>query len=141
MSGTKRAWVYALNAIVPLILGAGIYVHFSKDTYFTEMLRETLPKGFYSPTQWELSFSFWRCYFCDMAWAYALTISVTPLVGFTGKKIICSTVLCICFSAILEALQLCPVFPGTFDPADLALETVACILAGAGINKMMGEKR
>lgn len=140
MKSRGKALLYALHILVPLLAGAGIYVFSPGDTYLSDVLRGFLPECRIPLNAAALPQRILRNYFCDAAWAYALTFSVIPLIGSAKRKIFFSAALCACFSACLEFLQLRPGFAGTFDPADLVTEALACMSAGLIFYKQFGRK-
>lgn len=144
MKCKKKALLYAAHIIVPLLLGFGIYVHSTGDTYITEALNIILPEFLTSPPKWDAGSSVllrvFRFYFCDAAWAYSLTFSAAPFIGAAKAGVIRAIVLCSCFSVLFELMQLNPGFIGTFDPFDLIVEVVSCIVAGTIFYKLFGRK-
>lgn len=140
----KKALLYACHVVVPLLLGAGIYVHCTGDTYITLALHAVYPKCLTSPPKWDVASSallrLLRFYFCDAVWAYSLTFSIAPLIGAAKDQVIWATTLSLCFCVLLELLQLSTGFIGTFDSMDLATEVTSCIIAGSIFYKQFGRK-
>lgn len=139
-----KALLYAAHVIVPLLLGFGIYVHTTGNTFITEALNPILPEFMTSPPKWDAASSILirvlRFYFCDAAWAYSLTFSIAPFIGSTKRRIIWAIILCSCFCIASELMQLNPRFIGTFDPWDLIVEVIACFYAGTIFYKLFGRK-
>lgn len=144
MKCKNKVLLYAAHILVPLLLGTNIYLHSAGDTYITKALNSLLPPNLTSFSKWDtessILFRILRFYFCDAAWAYALTFSIAPLLGNTKIGIIRATVLCSCFCILLELIQMRPGSIGTFDPLDLIIEVIACIIAGTVYTVLFGRK-
>ncbi len=125
----KRTAFYLVNILLPLLIGATVYILFRPDTYFSgfvyHLLRFkigvlTVPKT--------LEYVF-RNYLPDMTWAYALTFSVSWVLYSCKLRYI--TTVSVCFCMLFEFSQLFGWLSGTFDYWDITLEicmTALCAL-------------
>ncbi|MBR2524724.1 MAG: hypothetical protein IKE53_09865 [Clostridiales bacterium] len=109
-----------INMLIPLLLGLSIYMTSPSSTYLSEQFSKigiVFPKIYYPDL---ISF-----YACDFCWGYAL-YSGLELFNDGTHKVILPAMLT---AAAVEAAQLIPGFPGTFDVLDILVEMMAVMLA------------
>ena len=119
------------NTLIPLIVGAVIYLGTSPDVIF---VREMHAWGWY----WSNGFenipdtSLFRCiryYLPDGLWGYSLMFALFYLYNQVNKVLSIVVATVICFSVIIECVQILPTVPGTFDVVDIVMEIAAEMLA------------
>ena len=126
MTFPKRNGIFAVNVIIPLILGLLIYLTKPSSTYLSDFLsdfRLLLPTIRYP----EIIGSF----ACDFLWTYSMFFCLRLTLGDTLKGKHNLTVITVTgvVAIILEFLQLIKGVPGTFDPMDIVAELIAVAVA------------
>lgn len=123
--GIKKKLLYAVNAILPLLLGLIVYVCDRPDSYISILV--------YSLTGFRSSIRFFPTiidnHFPDFVWAYSLMFVVNSVTGIYKKNLKLSYVISILFAVILELIQLFQHNMFTFDVIDIVVEIVAISLA------------
>lgn len=117
---------YALNVVVPVFVGALLYLLFRRDSFLSETVYTyiSVPEISVSAMPpWVITFL--RNFASDVLWAYALLFSVSAVLRYSRKRLLASILICICFAIIIEALQKVGVFSGTFDVLDIVFEILA----------------
>lgn len=122
----KRNILYALNVIVPLVLGLWIYLTKAESSYLSRYLssvRELLPVIDYP--------LFIRCFACDFLWTYSLFFCLRLSLGdeLRGKHNLTVVLITSVVSVFFEMLQLTKFPLGTFDPLDIVAELLAVAVA------------
>ncbi|MBQ6752999.1 MAG: hypothetical protein IJR10_04425 [Clostridia bacterium] len=129
---------YALNIVLPIIIGTLIYVCVKRDSYIATVilkvfdlpnLNEAIIPHFFR--------SFLKCFAADMLWAYSLTFTIYFV---SGCKTGTTLTVCLIFETVLELLQKTNVIKGTFDFFDIAFEALSIALALLIIKKFKEEK-
>ena len=123
----NRRLFYWVNIIVPLILGAAIYLYWRPDAYLSRLVFYLFhishdrtagrPAGIYR---------FIRYYLCDIIWAYALVFSLA--LNFGKYSLIKAYAAAAIFASVTEILQLLPLIPGSFDIVDIIVELTVCTI-------------
>ena len=127
---SRQFALYGMHIAVPLLLGLTIYLLFSLESGIPLLLLPLKRFHFAAPGLLPASVSnVLRGYVPDMLWAYALTVSVTGILGNSAKTRRPTFLICTGFCALMEYLQKWMIFPGTFDPMDIVLESLAVIIA------------
>lgn len=132
----KRRTCIELHIIVPLLVGAFIYIFCSPEVYFVKCIPQNLTgEGLLKtlPEQYP-HFRVIRNYLPDMLWGYALVFALFRIVGNNAadtKKVMLISFL---FSAFMELLQLSSSVKGTFDVFDIGAMLVAEVFAVFIIN-------
>lgn len=136
----RTAWFCAANAALPLLAGGLVYVVWTADTGVSAAVRELLRQaGFGSlPVRQPggAAARFIRNYLCDACWAYALVFCLAPAMNSIPAAVCTAAA----FAAALELLQKTPILNGTFDRADLIVESAACLAAGVMLKCFVGRK-
>lgn len=126
MTFPKRNVLFAVNIVIPLILGLFIYLTKPSSTYLSYFLsgfRSVLPTIRYP----ELISSF----ACDFLWTYSMFFCLRLTLGDALKGKHNLTVISVTgvVAIIFESLQLIKGFPGTFDLLDIVIELIAIAVA------------
>lgn len=128
--------------LIPLVAGAGIYLGTSQDVLF---VRQMNALGWF----WRDGFqtfpyvSLFRCiryYLPDVLWGYSLIFALFFLFDRDNKGLSGVAATAICFSVIMECVQIVPTVPGTFDVVDIVMEIAAEMLALYVIKRTMREE-
>lgn len=126
-----RHLFFIWNTLIPLFAGAGIYLVTSPDVIF---VREMHTWGWYLSSGFETipDTSLFRCiryYLPDGLWGYSLMFALSYLYDQEIKVLSSVVATVICFSVIIECMQILPTVPGTFDVVDIVMEIAAETLA------------
>lgn len=126
MTFPKRNGLFAVNIIIPLILGLFIYLTKPSSTYISDFLsvfRSILPTIRYPEI---IDF-----YACDFLWTYSMFFCLRLTLGdaLKGKHNLTVITVTGVVAIILEILQLIKGVPGTFDPMDIVTELIAVTVA------------
>jgi hypothetical protein len=126
----KRIFLVA-NIILPLFLGAAVYFFTSEDVVFVEMVSSFLGKPINNvcADPYSVVTRLVRYYIPDVIWAYALVFALYFSFGNNAARVKIVFVIAVIFSSIMEAIQLFPAIPGTFDLIDILVEAIAEIIA------------
>ena len=126
---------YTLHIVVPLLAGLYLYLTLRPDAYVSLFVSRFLPlPAPAAPRLPEWLSSFLRNHAADMLWAYALGFAVQSVLGYSRRKLLVSSLLCVCFEILVELSQRFGVLQGTFDPLDAVLEALSVCLAMLVIN-------
>ena len=124
-----------LLILVPLVLGAAIYICLSPKTYISILFWKVLgiDNPFHKIKMSEMPgmVRFVRFYLCDFFWAFALFQAVFMVAG--KKRLIVMTTISLVFCVSLEVLQMTSLIPGTFDFFDILAEALAGGIATASV--------
>ena len=129
-----RKIVIIVNIILPLVLGAWIYIVSTEDVFFVRLFTEHMMKMQRLIEVKSDMGIFFRNYFADFLWGYSLMFAIYYVLNETDLRKIYFIVLL--FSAFMESLQLFPKLPGTFDFFDILIEGMAELLAAVFIKIM-----
>lgn len=120
-----------LHVLIPLCVGTGIYILVRPEAYISRIciafypwlgeLRLRMCTDFFH--------MFLKNYACDILWAYALTMALLWYGKLVGQKLWKPALVSGGFAVLMEAMQLLPVIPGTFDFFDVVVEIFAGFLA------------
>lgn len=115
------------NILIPLIIGAYIYIFVDNDSYFGNFIR-----GFFDVTMFEFNsniVNILRNWGCDFLFAYALLFAL-----YMNTKVLCIsisyTAVCSVGLELLQLIQIDFLKCGTFDVIDIIVE-IAAICFGA----------
>lgn len=111
-----------IQIIIPLVIGALIYIFFGTGTYINEFvgLKEITLSGFTL---------FLRNYFADFLWCYAFCNTLFLIYNSNTKVIFCCGIASFGLGITWELLQLFGVVSGTFDIIDCICYFSATIFA------------
>lgn len=118
----KKLEFYLTNIFLSLFVGLIIYVFLRPETYISDFV-STRVKTFCIDKE-IVFFQFFKYYFVDALWAYAMTFS---LAIFIDEKISCVISICVCI--VWELFQLFSIVNGTFDFVDIIMYLAAVIIA------------
>ena len=126
MTFPKRNVFFAVNIIIPLIIGLLIYLTKPSSTYLSDFLsgfRSVLPIIRYPEI---IDF-----YACDFLCTYSMFFCLRLTLGdaLKGKYNLMVITVTGVVAIILETLQLIKGVPGTFDPMDIVTELIAVTVA------------
>ncbi len=126
MTFPKRNVFFAVNIIIPLIIGLFIYMTKPSSTYLSDFLsgfRSVLPI-----IRYPIIIDF---YACDFLWTYSMFFCLRLTLGdaLKGKYNLMVITVTGVVAIILESLQLIKGVPGTFDPMDVVTELIAVTVA------------
>ncbi len=126
MTFPKRNVFFAVNIIIPLIIGLFIYLTKPSSTYLSDFLsgfRSVLPI-----IRYPIIIDF---YACDFLWTYSMFFCLRLTLGdaLKGKYNLMVITVTGVVAIILESLQLIKGVPGTFDPMDVVTELIAVTVA------------
>lgn len=125
---TLRKKRYALCAvIIPLVLGAGIYIAVCPDVWFVSKINRVLGIQQVSPDDLHPVAAFVRNYLCDLLWAYALTGTLLLISG--EMMCVWSPVIAVLLGIVLELLQRTGIITGTADVFDIVAEAAGAAAA------------
>lgn len=127
----KRALFSFCNIIVPLIIGATVYVLFVPTAHISIIVFNFLGKSLFT-NYIDLTGSIITCFFADFLWAYSLFFLVLIIYAQKASDIIFVIIVCINFEIAIEFLQLTPIIDGTFDWLDIVVEILATLF-GFGV--------
>lgn len=126
----RKQAVWLLNMILPLLLGACIYLLFRHDSWVCQVMWNHFHIRLMAPqlilTEFPAICVFLRNYTGDMLWAYALFVTVAWVAGDASERKLLE---CVIFEVILECLQKCDMIAGTFDVYDILAEALAAFMA------------
>lgn len=129
-----RVVIQLACVLIPLFVGAVIYLIFDPHTIISARVYPLLPDRFLSgiSVAWKSRsvFRFCRNYLCDFCWAFSLESSVILLLGCTRRGLFRSVGISFLLSFLLEIMQKTELISGTFDPADTLVEAAAILMAG-----------
>lgn len=132
----KKVFVYTLlSAVVPVMLGALAYCCFRPDTYITHMARRLGMPVLDAGISGSAAAVFFRNFFPDIAWAYALPNALFLASGADREKTVLIAVITALMAVTGEILQFCGIISGTGDPADIILELCTACIAIVVIKK------
>lgn len=117
---------FAINIIIPLFVGLVLYYVSSPDVIFVKRIDDFFYEGnhlLHIGLESEV-FTFFRNYFLDMLWGYALVFSLHFINGNNAAELNKVFAIAFAFSAVLEILQLIS-SRGTFDVFDIVAEFFA----------------
>lgn len=121
----KRISLSLAGTIIPLTLGAVIYLTSGSRTYITDFISRfglILPRLDYPLLI--------RCYACDFLWAFALLSGLTLIYRDKDRSTLIKVITASFIIAVaMEGLQAIPSFPGTFDLWDVTAELLAILIA------------
>ena len=125
----RREGIFVIcNILIPLVIGAYIYVCWDSDSYFGNWIRSFLVVP---EVGMDTDFmKFMRNWGCDFLWAYALFFSLYS----STKNVIASIRNSVTCSILVESLQLIQidyVKCGTFDILDILIEVIAVCIGAA----------
>ena len=114
----KNLNTFIFCIVVPLLIGAVIYLWTDQRVFFLRFLRNHVMN---CPERGTLGLiaRLLRNYGCDMLWAFALSSAVMLLMDANFRQ---AMLLCLSFETLMEGLQIIPAVSGTFDWVDLFLE-------------------
>lgn len=121
---------YALNIIIPIILGFAFYIYFTPYALISRLffmifgIEHGIVFRFHGYVG-----QFLANYAADMLWAYALAFSVSALFRNHIEGFNLSAVVCISFEVMIELLQYANVFYGSFDWLDITFEALMSLVA------------
>lgn len=131
--------VSVCHIILPIAIGAMLYVLFRPDTHIShlvyDLLRITAPQFVKDIPPWLTLIC--RNFIPDMLWAYALTAVLLFILNDNGKY---SLFICIFFEIFLEVCQKWGIVTGTFDMLDILLEVCTTAFAALIITFDKGSK-
>ena len=119
---------YVMNIIFPVLIGGLIYILFRNDSYITLFLKSQL--GISISVSGKLPLwleSFVRNYLADILWVSSLTYAIALISRQPKVNYIFILCVCVSFEVLIEVLQLCEMFHGTFDLFDILLEALAIL--------------
>ena len=129
-NNTKKDILFLIcNVVIPLLIGAYIYIYISKDSYFGNFVRHfiSIPTN-ETKTLFRFLMKNWGG---DFLWAYALffalCFSMYPA-GFMIKKSSLYTIACSVFVELLQLIQVDFIKCGTFDVLDIIIELFAVLV-------------
>ncbi len=126
---------YFVNVIIPLIIGVFIYYAFRPDAYVSVFLWRIFHQIGLNQQYDVLSIppfsTFLKNYGCDILWSYSLVFAVHLFSDKNIRSLCFVTILCFEFDCIVEILQHLSIINGTFDIADVILELLSTLVAGA----------
>ena len=115
---------YILNIILPIVIGAIIYVLYSPNTVFVQLLNNYfIIKNLDS----NVVSNVLRNYFCDFCWSYSLAFTIS-FIYKDSFSLTTSILVPISVGIMLEILQLTKIISGTYDILDIISELLACII-------------
>ncbi|MCR5727753.1 MAG: hypothetical protein K6G24_09840 [Lachnospiraceae bacterium] len=131
-SGEKerdRVYQLVFHVIIPLFLGGLLYYYICPDVLFVKKLDLLLGIDHYYLDLRFIGFDLVRNYVFDYIWAYSFTASLLIFVfhDFDVKRIKVFFFVVILFEIVVEAIQVVPEIPGTFDPFDIVVEIISSI--------------
>lgn len=126
MTFPKRNGLFAVNIIIPLILGLFIYLTKPSSTYISDFL--SVFRSILSTIRYPEIIDF---YACDFLWTYSMFFCLRLTLGdaLKGKHNLTVITVTGVVAIILEILQLIKGVPGTFDPMDIVTELIAVAVA------------
>lgn len=126
----RKQAVLALNIVLPLFLGGGLYLMFRPDSFICQKMwelfhiRTAVSQSVFM--KYPILCTFLKNYAGDMLWAYALFASVS----WAGRDASVVRLLeCMLFETFFESLQYFDVIAGTFDICDILAEAAATLAA------------
>lgn len=123
----SRRFFYWINIIVPLSLGAAIYLYWRPGAYISKIVSNLFNISFTSFQGRPAGiYRFIGYYLCDALWAYSLIFSLALYLG--RHSLMQAYSIGICFAAGIEILQLFPQTPGSFDILDIIVELIVCTI-------------
>lgn len=120
----RKSAFCVINILLPLILGAIIYILLRPKTIISHMFYSAFsvtPKYFGTNA---LSL-FFKNYFCDFLWSYSLTFSLLEITKYTLASMLTAFALGCAF----EIAQCFSVISGTADILDVFIECAGTIIA------------
>ena len=136
----KLLYHVIIHSVVPIMMGACIYILFRPDTYISQWIYRLFDMSLQSKKLREL-LPFWLLAFlcnfaCDILWAYSLTFAIYIIFVNSPINILFIFVVSIVFEAGIEFMQLACILPGTFDWLDISLEICATAIASLEIKNI-----
>ena len=127
---SKNSYIafYLPNIIIPLAVGLIIYTLLNPFSFISICIYRLLniPAPYVDDMP---AVDIIRNYVCDMLWAYSLCFAVSMILGKNPLGISVSLIISLLFCSLTEALQIPQVIKGTFDIADIILESFSCVAA------------
>ena len=129
MSVSCKKVFWAVNIIIPLIVGFMIYFIFRPNAYIIQPIYTLFGIKARSVDGNNMFWKFVNNYACDILWSYSLTFVSIFLLRNMKRCIWIGVLVCVLFETMVESLQLIPAFPGTFDVFDMLAELITTLLA------------
>ena len=111
----RRLAFWMVNIIIPLFLGLCIYVLCRPDTYVSSVFIRFLNTFGITTGNIYVRSEFLRFYLCDILWAYALTFTISFLLGQSKEELYLTAGICVAFEGIIEFMQKWQIIRGTFE--------------------------
>ena len=125
----RRRVFWLVNTLLPLLFGLFIYILYRPDTYISSVFLRILNTSGIPSEQLSARSAFLRFYLCDILWAYALTFTISFLLGQLKKELFLTAAICVAFEGMIEFMQKWQIIRGTFDWIDLLSEALATMFA------------
>lgn len=133
----KHIFQTVINMVVPIILGACIYILARPDTYISQLVYRLWNIPAPSDTFRALLPNWIWVFFCnfaaDILWAYSLTFAIYIVFCNSSINMLFVFAICVVFETGMELLQLFGILSGTFDWWDIAFEICASAIASLKI--------
>ena len=123
-SYTWRLFFSIINVVSALILGLTIYLVFVPTAHISQLIYDIIGINLQAKYNFK-EYSIVKCYVADFLWAYALFNLIVVIQADKVKDFLCVGIECVLFACLIEALQLTPLFDGTFDVLDILVEVIA----------------
>ncbi|MGN0317844.1 MAG: hypothetical protein ACI4E1_07940 [Lachnospira sp.] len=140
--GKERLFISA-NIAIPVIAGAVIYYLFCPNVIFVRALDCVFLKMAEIRNICSVNIpavSFFRNYFLDMLWSYALVFTVFIFLKENGNSLKNTFFITATYAAALEFVQAIPGVSGTFDWLDILAEFLSEVIAIIFIKMHMRRK-
>lgn len=143
MDRRKERLFISANIAIPVIAGAVIYYLFCPNVIFVRALDCIFAKMAEIRNICSVNInavSFFRNYFLDMLWSYALVFAVFIFLKESRNSLRKTFVITAVFAALLELMQAIPAVSGTFDWLDILAEILSEVIAIIFIKMHMRRK-
>lgn len=125
----RKIWYWGAHILVPLLVGGALYLLLCPDTLLSGWYY-----GFLGLPKPQVSLPEWlrlplRNFGCDILWAYALTYTLSLILGQTKTGVTLTGGIGIVVECGVELLQNAGVIAGTFDLLDILLEGITTAFA------------
>ena len=120
-------WV--VNICFPLFAGFCVYLFCRPDTRTSSVIIRLFMMFGITINEISVRSEFVRFYLCDILWAYALTCTVSMLLGQSKRELFAAGIICFLFEGLIEVMQKWNIIGGTFDGLDIAFEAIATSIA------------
>ena len=141
----KLFFCWLINVVIPIALGAAIYILVRPDTYISHFAYRTLGVSWQGGIGRRMLprwiWLFLTGHASDILWAYGLTHAVFLILGKDRKCFLLTAAICVVFEVGMECMQLLPGILATFDWWDIALEICATAIASLIIKLQWEEKK